>query len=38
MLGEILVRTPNEAYVSRNASPAANKKAIIETFESTVFS
>lgn len=37
-LGEILAKTPNEAYVSRNASPAANKKAIIETFESTVFS
>ena len=37
-LGSILARAPGEAYVGRNPTPASNKKAILETFESTLFS
>ena len=37
-LGRILARAPEEAYVGRNPTPASNRKAILETFESTLFS
>ena len=37
-LGPILERTPDETYVIMNPTPARNKKAIIETFEFTIFS
>ena len=29
---------PEEAYVQRDPTPVSNKRAILETFESTLFS
>lgn len=37
-LSSILERTPGESYVKRNPTLKSNKKAIMEAFESTVFS
>ena len=31
-------QAPEEAYVQRDPTPASNKRAILETFESTLFS